>query len=170
MIQKLNARLLVFWTISEKPTRKQLFQSLLCSHSYNSNLNHGPSWFCLHFARALREHPLASVCPWHNTTFVYCSFHQVTLLRPQSHPGHHLAPLTLGSGYRVETQLRIFPPQIILPCQISLRSVWQFGFLQQTSTSTSTRTPTPTPTHPHTHIQLYALDFGVFVQIRADIK
>ena len=24
----------------------------------------GPSLFCLHFARALRERPLASVCPW----------------------------------------------------------------------------------------------------------
>ncbi len=32
------------------------------SYSYNSN--HGPSLLCLHFARALRERPLASVCPW----------------------------------------------------------------------------------------------------------
>jgi hypothetical protein len=39
------------------------------------------------------------------------------------------APLTRGSGYRVETQLRTFLKSYILLCQISPRSIQQFGFL-----------------------------------------
>jgi hypothetical protein len=36
-----------------------MLRDFFCSY----NFNHGPSLLCLHFARALRERPLASVCP-----------------------------------------------------------------------------------------------------------
>ncbi len=52
----------------------------VCSYSFN--FNHGPSLFCLHFARALRERPLASVCPWLLLSQLEVEFKAMILCHP----------------------------------------------------------------------------------------